>query len=160
MAGFTQSDLKIFQMVYVSTATSPLELDDIQAIERISIFNNQKMGVTGLLTYCDCKFIQFLEGQKSSVDEVFSVIKNDSRHHSIDILRQSYIEERQFSGWHMKYTNVDDIHIEHGAICHKIFDTQTDAISAFDNAQESMAILMAFKNSCSEQYYNKPIKPE
>lgn len=59
MTPLRQKYVSVYQLVYVSTATIPLELDDIYAIERVSIINNEKAGLTGVLTYCDCKFMQF-----------------------------------------------------------------------------------------------------
>ncbi len=155
MTRFAKSNNNIYQLVYVSSATKPLELNDIHAIEKVSNINNEKVGVTGVLTYCDCKFMQFLEGQKSNVDNIFSIIRKDRRHHSIDVLRQDFINERQFIDWHMKYTNVDDIHDDHGFLCHKIFDIQSHRLGVYEHALESITILMAFKNSCSEKIYYK-----
>ncbi len=155
MTDLIQNGSSIYQLVYVSTATILLELNDIHAIERVAIINNEKAGLTGALTYCDCKFMQFLEGQKSHVEQIFAAIKKDTRHHSIDVLRQDFIPERQFTDWHMKYTDVNEIHEKHGPVYHKIFDTQADTLSVSLKAEESISILMAFKNSCSEQFYTK-----
>ena len=152
MADLIQNDSSIYQIVYVSTATTPLKLDDIHTIERLAINNNEKAGLTGLLTYCDCKFMQFLEGKKSNVEKIFAAIKKDTRHHSIDVLRQDFIPERQFADWHMKYSDVNEIHKKHGPVCHKIFETQADSLSISLKAEESISILIAFKNSCSEQF--------
>ena len=144
-------DKRIYHLVYVSTATTPLELDGILHIENIAKIKNEKADVTGLLTYCDCKFMQFLEGQKSQIEQIFSAIKRDQRHHSIDILRQGEIPKRQFSGWSMKYAPVDIIHGYKGDIHQKLFDEQNNIIFA----TESIGLLVAFKNSCSNQVLTK-----
>lgn len=153
MSGLIQNDSIIYQLVYVSTATNPLELNDIHAIERVAIINNEKAGLTGVLTYCDGKFMQFLEGQISDVEQIFAAIKKDPRHHSIDVLRLDFIPERQFTDWHMKYTDVSEIHEKHGPVYYKIFNTQVDTLSVSLKAEESIAMLVAFKNSCSEQFH-------
>jgi len=60
----------VYRLVYVSLATFPLELSELQAIEKVAIRNNAELGVTGLLTYCESKFMQFLEGKQSDVEEI------------------------------------------------------------------------------------------
>ena len=147
----------IYQLVYVSTATTSLELNDLQAIERVAIKNNLKMNLTGVITYCDCKFMQFLEGSEPHIDNIFSKIKKDSRHHSIDVLRYELISERQFSNWHMKYADIHHIHETHGVVCNKIYDVESKALEVLDKAEESIKLLTAFKMSCIDHNYTKPM---
>ena len=139
---------EVYRIVYVSTATSSLELDELKALERVASRNNAELGVTGLLTYCDNKFMQFLEGEQADVEEIFSVIKRDSRHYSIDILRQGMIPYRQFVGWSMRYADIHDIHESKGYVYDKLFDVQAEVTSILDHATESLKLLLAFKNSC------------
>lgn len=84
----------------------------------------------------------------------------DTRHHSIDILRQDFIQERQFLNWHMKYADVNEIHETTGSVCNEIYNTQTDALRVTEKAVESISMLMAFKNSCSETLYIRSIQFE
>ena len=148
MAHTNHQDISVFQLVYVSSATSPLELGELKAIETASIRNNAELDLSGILTYCSCKFMQFLEGEQSHVEEIFSVIKCDSRHYSIDILRQGIIPVRQFSGWEMKYADINDIHESKGIIHNKLMDIITGENKILEHATESLSLLVAFKNSC------------
>ncbi len=140
--------MEVFHLVYVSTATDPLAEDELLDIERIAIKNNAKLGVTGLLTYCDSKFMQFLEGKKVHVQEIFAKIIGDSRHHSIDVIRQGMIPKHQFIGWQMKYANINDIYESNGYIYDKLFDVKASSINILEHATESLSLLAAFKNSC------------
>lgn len=151
MDNSTQQNTGIFQLVYVSTATFPLELNELRAIERVAIRNNADLGITSVLTYCESKFMQFLEGEQSNVEEIFSVIKCDSRHHSIDVLRQGMIPKRQFSGWKMKYADIHDIDDSQGYIYNKLFDLKNGENNIFEQAIETLKLLVAFKNSCPSQ---------
>ena len=151
MSSSIDQPTSMYRIVYVSTATSPLELDELKAIERVANRNNAELGVTGLLTYCDSKFMQFLEGEQSDVEEIFAKIVGDGRHHSIDVLRQGMIPKRQFVGWQMKYADINDIHESEGYVYEKLFDVQTEATTILDHATESLKLLIAFKNSCPYQ---------
>ena len=140
----------IYRIVYVSTATSPLEYDELKALEQVACRNNAELGVTGILVYCDCKFMQFLEGEKSNVEEIFSVIIRDTRHYSIDVLRNGMIPRRQFTDWQMKYVDLRDIDESEGYIYNKLFGEKTSDRKVLDCASESIKLLAAFKNSCSD----------
>jgi len=155
MAESTHELNDIYQLAYVSSATVPLVFDDIRAIELVSIGNNIQCGITGLLTYCDGKFMQFLEGQASHVKQTFAKIEKDDRHHSIDILREGKIPKRQFKGWYMKYASVDEIQKDEGNVHDKLFSAQLTEVEQFDKANETFALLYSFKNSCSNQLYTK-----
>ena len=155
MSSSTQKVENIYQLVYVSTATAPFEIEDIAAIENVSVRNNKVLGLTGLLTYCDCKFMQFLEGEKTYVEKLFAKIKKDTRHHSIDIMREGYISERQYTGWSMRYTNIDDIQLHEGFVHKKLFENLTPSLAPYDKAKESLALLVSFKSSCRDQIYKK-----
>lgn len=109
--------------------------------------------MTGVLTYGDCRFLQFLEGQKLQVEQIFSMIKKDTRHHCINVVRRGFIPERQFSDWHMKYAGVNDINYTHGLVRNQISNTQTDEPRVTEQAVVTISMLMAFKFSCSEQLH-------
>ena len=142
---------EVFRIVYVSTATAPLALDELKALERVASRNNAELGITGLLTYCDGKFMQFLEGEQSDVEEIFAKIVGDGRHHSIDVLRQGMIPCRQFTGWSMRYADIQDIHESKGYVYEKLFEVQAEVTDILDHATESLKLLVAFKNACPNQ---------
>ena len=148
MANTIDQNTSIFRLVYVSSATSRLEVDELKAIERVAIRNNGELHVTGLLTYCDGKFMQFLEGEQADVEEIFAKIVGDGRHHSIDVIRQGVIPKRQFKDWQMKYADVHDIKENEGYIYDKLFNVGNGAHNVLEYAQESLKLLLAFKNAC------------
>ena len=151
MANIIHQSTGVFRLVYVSIATLPLEVGELKAIERVAIRNNAELGVTGLLTYCDSKFMQFLEGEQADVEEIFAKIVEDRRHHSIDVMRQGIIPKRQFKDWQMKYADIHDIKENEGYIYDKLFNIGNGAHNVLEHAQESLKLLLAFKNSCPSQ---------
>ena len=141
----------VFRLMYVSIATSPLEVDELKAIERVAIRKNAELHISGLLTYCDGKFMQFLEGEQADVEEIFAKIVGDRRHHSIDVMRQGIIPKRQFKDWQMKYADIHDIKENEGYIYDKLFNIGNGAHNVLEHAQESLKLLLAFKKSCPSQ---------
>ena len=56
-----------------------------------------------MLLYLQGKFIQVLEGEKTSVDMIYASIKKDSRHTKISTVIQGNTPKRIFTGWTMGF---------------------------------------------------------
>lgn len=75
---------------------------------------NQEHGLTGMLLYLEGKFLskvegrfmQVLEGNERDVNEIFEKIKQDPRHHSLIVLKQSSTESRNFGTWSMGFKSI------------------------------------------------------
>jgi hypothetical protein len=76
---------------------------------------NEGHGLTGMLLYLEGKFLskvegrfmQVLEGTERDVKEIFAKIKQDSRHHSLIILKQASTKERNFGTWSMGFKSIN-----------------------------------------------------
>lgn len=86
----------LFQLVYVSTATTLMSREELRELLKGSHERNARAGITGLLLYKDGQFMQVLEGEESTVRTLFGKISKDSRHHGIITLLQEPVEKRQF----------------------------------------------------------------
>lgn len=94
----------MIELVYVSRSVQ--RLDQLQLVEllRQCRKNNQANKVTGLLLYDGFgTFIQALEGEESTVDKLFTVIKQDPRHDHVHMLGHKTIQQRAFSDWRMGF---------------------------------------------------------
>jgi hypothetical protein len=88
--------------------------DDLVSLLNQSKSWNQGHGLTGMLLYLEGKFLsklegrfmQVLEGTEEEVKEIFEKIKQDPRHHSLIVLKQSSIEERNFGNWSMGFKSI------------------------------------------------------
>ena len=138
-------DENIFQLIYVSTATHGLEIEDIHDIEKTSATNNDLIGITGLLLYKYGKFMQVLEGPESEVRKLFSVISKDPRHKNLIVIKEGVIPIRQFSGWSMRYMPLSEIQSYGGLIHKKIFSTKSLAKEVMQSSQDTMQLLLNFK---------------
>jgi hypothetical protein len=99
--------MNFIQLIYVSTATHALTDDEIRQILDSSVRNNGPQKITGMLLYSRGTFMQVLEGEETAVDQTFSRIAKDSRHHSINVLSKSTASAREFGTWSMGFRGID-----------------------------------------------------
>lgn len=152
---FSKVSSEVSQLIYISTATRRIDIDEIRSIERTAKNNNKSAAVTGILLYNNGMFMQFLEGAEADIKQVFSAIKRDPRHTNIHVLKQDTIPKRQFTDWNMMYTEVNDIHPKLGFIHDKLFGVSTWSKVILANAQETIELLLSFKAntfSCSNYF--------
>jgi len=97
----------MLQMLYVSGASKPMSVDDIQEILAISRINNLRDGITGMLLWADGVFIQILEGEADTVRSVFRRIESDDRHRNIMVVLEQSADDRLFTQWSMGFKQLD-----------------------------------------------------
>lgn len=136
----------LYHLVYVSSACEKMSPRHLSEIESISQLNNLKLNVTGVLLYENKKFMQFLEGPENSLLKLISAINNDGRHYGIDVMRFQSIPRRQFPGWQMRMTFLDEIDNNRGTIFNKLFKGSKPVL-ANEFAIESHSLMLAFKNT-------------
>ena len=93
----------IFQLVYVSRASSEMGTDALDEILSTARTNNSKRNVTGMLLFHEGSFIQVLEGEQSEVESLFEKIRLDPRHVDESVVLRTEVDERAFDGWSMGY---------------------------------------------------------
>ncbi|WP_420576530.1 BLUF domain-containing protein [Ekhidna sp.] len=91
----------IYYLIYTSQPTIPMTEEVLEDITQISIRNNEKTGITGLLLGIENKYMQYLEGGQQEVDKLYETLKKDTRHRELVRWVTGYIEERVFSDWAM-----------------------------------------------------------
>ena len=96
----------LVRMLYASRAAAPLQAQVIDAILAQSRDHNPKLGIIGMLCYSDDLFLQFLEGGRDEVCELYNTIVRDDRHTNVRLLSFEEIAERRFGSWTMGHVNV------------------------------------------------------
>src|ERR1700744_4396324 len=94
---------KVYNLVYMSTASVVFTQQDLIGLLEQSRKHNQEKGITGLLLYAEGSFMQLLEGRKQDVDELMERIKKDERHHDVIIMETGEVAQRQFPDWAMGF---------------------------------------------------------
>lgn len=93
----------VFSLVYSSTTDHDWSQDELVAVLDWSRAWNSEHGVTGLLLYRDCAFMQFLEGDEPTVRALFGRISVDRRHQDIDLMWDHHTDTRRFAEWTMGF---------------------------------------------------------
>lgn len=75
----------MFELLYTSLSPVELSEDELTDILEKARIKNNKLGVTGMLIYHDREIMQILEGDKSTVLNLFQTIFEDTRHTSVDV---------------------------------------------------------------------------
>src|SRR4051812_34125392 len=99
--------MPLFSLAYRSRSLieeiTPRGLREMTALLDVARARNQSLGVTGVLLFRDGLFAQILEGDESSVREVFESIQKDPRHHDVQILPRIQYDQRRFQKWSMAF---------------------------------------------------------
>ena len=95
----------LFRLSYFSTnlikkSTNPRH-SELRKIILAAGTKNRALGITGGLMFNRDYFGQVLEGDRSSVSELFCQIAKDRRHRSIEIVEASVVDKRVFEHWSM-----------------------------------------------------------
>lgn len=93
----------IYQVIYSSESSTPMQLDDLEDILEHARIWNATVGITGALVYADGVFLQILEGDRVKVQELMVRILGDLRHETVTVLRECEIARGLFGSWEMAY---------------------------------------------------------
>jgi hypothetical protein len=92
-------------LVYQSHATRPLEASDLDILLLDARINNELANVTGALLYGNQQFVQYLEGTRADVEQIYARIARASQHDRLEVLAQGRVEARRFQRWHMGFAD-------------------------------------------------------
>lgn len=99
----------MISVIYISNATGPLGLPELDAILAQSRRNNARDGVIGMLAFMDGSFIQAVEGEEAVVDPLLERIRADERHRDYVVIARYPIDRRQFPDWSMGFRRCDGV---------------------------------------------------
>ncbi len=92
----------LVELKYLSEAETAMNVWGLTSIIDSSTAKNKLHSITGILFFDHGYFGQIIEGSRSAVEETWGRIQKDSRHHGIDLLSITEINERRFPQWSMK----------------------------------------------------------
>ncbi|WP_047814749.1 BLUF domain-containing protein [Rhodopirellula islandica] len=99
------------ELVYCSVATRDMSAEGLKSLLDQSRQKNARLSVTGILLYSDQtrEFIQLIEGEQDTIEQLMQVITVDDRHTSVDVMYQGNIKTRSFDDWSMAFRKLDDV---------------------------------------------------
>jgi adenylate cyclase len=95
------------RITYISQLTPGVTAQDINAIAAVSVRNNQRLGVTGVLLYTAGIFFQIIEGEAATLDALYTKIAADPRHADVICLHSENMSARLYPHWDMHTINLD-----------------------------------------------------
>ncbi len=95
--------MKIIRLLYYSHATREMSLADLKDILETARSNNNSIEVCGMLCYEQQYFLQALEGERETVNELYLDIADDPRHDEVVIISYEEIAKPTFTQWKMGY---------------------------------------------------------
>ena len=98
----------LVELKYLSEAQDAMNIWDLPAILDSSVTSNKLHSIGGILFFDQGYFGQVLEGTRSAVEETWSRIQKDPRHHKIEFLGITEIGERRFPSWSMKLFDANE----------------------------------------------------
>ena len=99
--------MQLQQIVYLSKATVPFSVDQLEQLLRPWRVHNHAQDISGLLLYGDEAIIQVIEGPVESVHALYQTIAADARHYDVITLADGPIPERAFAEWSMGFSALD-----------------------------------------------------
>ncbi len=99
----------MIHLIYGSSAMEKMSNQELLAILEKAREKNRRLNVTGMLLYKGGNFLQVLEGEADVVKSLYEVIKQDPRHHRVELIAERPIEARSFGEWEMGFVNADSL---------------------------------------------------
>ena len=94
-----------YQIIYSSEAATPMQTDDLEELLDEARRSNSGKGITGALVYAEGIFLQILEGDRLSVQDLMTKIRRDLRHERVTVLREGEVPLATFGDWKMAYVS-------------------------------------------------------
>ena len=110
MAGAVRDgERTMYRLIYKSRSSGPVDRDSVRRILHSSMEMNREHGVRGALLATATHFLQVLEGEYEALNETFSRIMKDPRHHDIRLVHFAPAGRQLFRDWAMRGFGVFDL---------------------------------------------------
>ena len=121
--------------------------EDLVSLLNQSRARNKRHRITGMLLFREGHFMQVLEGEEASVMKIFNDIRRDYRHKNVDVLREEYIQFRDFPDWTMGFRNIDKLDPSTVPGFTRFLEHDFNSEYFSKNSVEAHAMLLAFKEN-------------
>ncbi len=98
--------MRLKTLTYTSRARLDLGDEDLTAIQQTARHLNALDGITGLLLFDGCRFLQIIEGAEDAIDNLVERLRMDPRHSAFEIRDERFVERRSFPDWSMELVRV------------------------------------------------------
>ena len=95
-----KTEIPMHRLIYVSRSTVRFP-PDLTVILESSQRNNAKSGITGALCFLDGTYCQYLEGDRTALEDLYRILLLDQRHKDVMLIESCSITNRLFTTWSM-----------------------------------------------------------
>jgi len=99
-------------VTYTSLARLDIADHDLAAILGTARRMNALNSITGLLIFNGTHFLQVIEGPEPAIDELLGRLRQDDRHHHLEVRDERSIDERGFPDWSMELVQVQSSYFQ------------------------------------------------
>lgn len=135
---------EIFQLGYASAASTPFSEDELRDLLAKARANNAELNVSGMLLYHEGSFIQVLEGDQDTVEQLYAKIADDPRHTNALLLFKGDATERSFDEWTMGFHELQKAGAAAPAGLNQFLDNGVTGISSGDG-ETIKKVLLGFR---------------
>lgn len=135
----------MFQLLYVSTATHPLDDTELLVLLKAARKKNTPLNIHGMLLYKEGKFMQILEGEEAVVRKLYAEISRDTRHRNLTVIFERQCTQTVFNDWSMGFAHLDVDTVKTLPGYTDFLDTPLDSSHFIDDPTLSMQFLNIFK---------------
>lgn len=96
------------RLAYTSQATHPFSRRELLDLLHDARGFNAVDGITGLLIHSHGRFLQVLEGEAASLDDLLDRLRRDPRHNQPEVILDEMVDQRVFEGWAMGSADLTD----------------------------------------------------
>lgn len=97
----------LYQLIYTSTRGAWCDEQTIQDILITAHTNNTTYEITGVLLHSTSRFLQYIEGNRQHLTNLYKNIEQDTRHSNLILHLFSPLEKRIFPTWRMAFKDLD-----------------------------------------------------
>jgi hypothetical protein len=126
-----QHSPNLYSLAYISVATGAPDDAALVRLLEVARERNLRLGVTGMLVYCDQVFLQVLEGPRGAVEALFEAIRRDPRHTRVMVIHEGPVQERSFAGWSMGYRRLSPTQMPGVPGYSDFLDAESDLVAKF-----------------------------
>ena len=101
--------MALYEIIYVSLASRDLPAEELVQLLDKARSHNASQCITGMMVYHRREFMQLLEGEQATVQELYDRIASDPRHQQLRKIWDGPIRERGFSDWGMAFMAPDEL---------------------------------------------------
>jgi len=98
----------MLRVTYLSRESDPLTAKALVDLLEQCKHNNPTLGVTGMLIYANGTFLQTLEGETNTVENLLGKIERDSRHRDFLVIKSEAATERLYENWSMGFERLTE----------------------------------------------------